>query len=106
MDLVVGGEALPAGTYTLFVDLSGGEWELILSNHIARPAWRSEEPGIWGSFDYSAEKDVLRAPMMYSKSSVSHDQLTYAFYDVTEESGVLALMWDHEMATIEFSLDD
>ena len=103
-DLNIGRADLPAGEYSLFVDLSGNEWTLILSNHKARPQSRSEEPGIWGAYDYSADLDVLRVPMQKVNSSVSHDQLTMAFYDVSTTDGTFAIMWEDQVATVSFEL--
>ncbi len=103
-DLIIGGEHLPAGEYSFYIDLAENEWTLILSNHIVRPDFRSEEPGLWGSFGYMEEMDELRAPMALNEAPMSFDQLTIAFLDMTQEGGTLAVMWEDIMATVKFSV--
>jgi len=102
-DLIFDGEHLPAGEYSFFIDLAENEWTLILSNHIVRPGFRSEEAGLWGSFGYVEEKDALRAPMALKEAPMSFDQLTIAFVDMTKDGGTLAVMWEDVLATVEFS---
>jgi len=103
-DLMIGDHHVGAGEYLLFVDLDEGNWSFILSSHISRPDFDSEEPGIWGSSGYSNEKDVVRTKMDVEELPWSVDQFTISFIDVTEDGGVLALMWDDTMATVDFTL--
>ena len=103
-DLIIDGEHLPAGEYSFYIDLAENEWTLILSNHIVRPDFRSEEAGLWGSFGYMEEKDQLRTPMALNEAPMSFDQLTIAFVDMTQDGGTLAVMWEDVMATVEFSV--
>jgi hypothetical protein len=46
----------------------------------------------------------VRAPMKLMKSSVSVEQLTWGFINVTETGGELALWWDKEFAVVAFKL--
>lgn len=102
-DLMFGDHHLPAGEYSLFIDLvSASEWTLILSNHKAQAVYQEGE-GIWGSFGYSPAKDVLRMPMNVSKAPFTTDQFTISFVDMTQEGGAMAFLWDDVMARVEFS---
>ena len=102
-DLMFGDQTLPAGEYSLFIDLEGeDDWTLIFSNHAAKDNFRDEGDGLWGSYNYTEDKDVLRVPMTVQMHPTSFDQLTYAFIDMTQQGGTLALMWENTMATVDF----
>ncbi len=95
---------LPAGEYSVFVDLAEDEWTLIFSNHQAKESGREEGPGIWGAYGYSEDMDVLRAPMTLDELSVSVDQFTFEFVDVTTEGGSLAIVWERTIAAASFTV--
>jgi hypothetical protein len=103
-DLNIAGHRVAAGEYSLFIDLKEDVWTFILSNHKAKSSGSSTEEGLWGAYEYQMEMDVLRAPMVRSQNTVSVDQLTFSFVDMTPEGGTLAVMWENEVATIEFSI--
>jgi hypothetical protein len=104
--LVIGGKTVPAGEYSLFIELkSPTEWTLIVSSYGAKKSGRDDTPDtLWGSFGYKPDKDVARAPMTVSKSQMSVDQLTWGFMDVTAEGGKLFLAWDTTNATVPFTV--
>ncbi len=103
--LVFGGKNLPAGEYSLFVDLKEGGWSLILST---QPYLQKYDPkdktATWGSDNYDPKFDVLKVPMKLSKNPISLDQFTIQFVDMTQAGGKLALGWDTEMATVDFKV--
>ena len=84
--------------------LNQGSWTFILSTHEAKDSGRAPGDGLWGSYNYTADKDVLRAAMTVSDVEFSIDQFTISFLDVTEEGGTLAMVWEHTMATIPFTV--
>ncbi len=102
-DLMIGGHMLPAGEYTLFMEMGEEAWTIIFSDHKGKSNFRSEEEGIWGAYGYSMDKDVLRAPLMLEAIDVSMDQFTIAFFDVTADSGMMGLVWENTLAMIPFS---
>lgn len=104
-DLKFGDQTVPAGEYSMFVDLKEGDWTLILSTHAAKDGFREPGEGLWGAYNYTPDKDVLRVSMDVSSMPVSYEQLTWAFVDVTAEGGTLALMWEKTLATASFSLN-
>ena len=104
-DLKFGDQTLPAGEYSMFVDLKEGDWTLILSTHAAKDGFREPGEGLWGAYNYTPDKDVLRVSMDVSSMRVSYEQLTWAFVDVTAGGGTLALMWEKTLATASFSLN-
>jgi hypothetical protein len=104
--LVIGGKTVPPGEYSLFIDLkSPTDWTLIVSSYGAKMSGRDETPDtLWGSFKYTPEKDVARAPMTVSKSPASLDQLTWGFCDVTAMEGKIFIAWDTTNASVPFSV--
>jgi len=100
-DLMFGNAHLPAGEYTLFIEPDADKWTLIISNHKAQAVYQ-EGDGIWGAYGYDESKDVLRAEMTLSEAPFSFDQLTFSFVNMTQMGGTLAVMWENELATIDF----
>jgi hypothetical protein len=101
--LVFDGKTLPAGEYSVFVDLKENAWTLIFSNWPAQEKYDPKnKEALWGSFGYTPDKDVLRAPMKVGTLPFSMDQFTIAFVDVTADGGTLAMMWDKTIATASF----
>ena len=101
--LVFGAHTLPAGEYSMFIDLAGpNDWTLVFSRLAAQPQPRQGE-GIWGAYGYTADQDVFRAPMTVSQLPFSVDQLTWSFLDVSATGGTLAIMWDTTMGAIDFT---
>ena len=100
-DLMFGNVHLPAGEYSLFVEPDADKWTLIISSHQAQAVYQQGE-GIWGAYGYDESKDVARVEMTLSKAPFSFDQLTYSFVNMTQGGGTLAIMWDSELATVDF----
>jgi hypothetical protein len=98
-----GGKALPAGEYTMFIGLAEKEWTLVLSTWPAQqkydPANKAE---LWGAYNYTADRDVLRAPMKVEALPFAVDEFTIAFVDMTKTGGRLAVMWDKTLASVAF----
>jgi hypothetical protein len=103
--LIFEGKTLPAGEYSVFVDLKQEAWTLIFSNW---PAQVKYDPGsktaLWGSYGYTPDKDVLRATMRIDGLPFSMDQFTIAFLDMAANGGRLAMMWDQTMASVPFKV--
>lgn len=103
--LSFGGETLPAGEYSMFVELnSPSSWTLIFSNHTAKDSFREESDGLWGSYGYTDDKDVLRTTMMVDQAEMSLDQFSIFFMNVTKDGGTLTMMWDSSMAMAQFTV--
>ncbi len=102
--LMIGDVMVDAGEYSIFVDLNQDNWTFILSSHEAKDSGRESGDGLWGSYDYTDDKDVVRAPMMLSNMETSADQFTIGFYDVTDQGGILSMMWEHTVANIPFMI--
>ena len=105
LPLAFNGKRVAPGEYSVFVDLKPNAWTLILSTWPAQTTYDpNNKAALWGSFGYTADKDVVRAPMALATLPFSVDQLTWDFVDMTDAAGKLALMWDRNVATVEFRI--
>ena len=103
--LIFEGKTLPAGDYSVFVDLKENAWTLIFSTWPAQEKYDPKnKEALWGSYGYTPDKDVLRATMKLDALPFSMDQFTIAFIDMTSVDGKLAMMWDKTMASVPFKV--
>ena len=102
--LVFGDKTVPAGEYSLFVDLNGPtQWTLIVSTWPAQPKFDpKDKTALWGAYGYTADKDVARIPMRVETLSFGVDQLTWSFLDMTNDAGRIALLWGKTLASTPF----
>jgi len=101
--LVINGKTIAPGTYTMFIDLKPNSWTLIVSNWKAQKDYDpSNKNEIWGAYDYTPDKDVVRAPMKLETLPHSHEELSWEFLDMTDAGGALAIIWDKTMASVPF----
>lgn len=98
--LVLGGKPLPAGEYRVFIDLkSPTDWTLIVARFDA-----TNPDDLTGSASYKPDRDVLRVPMNVAQGSVSVEQLTWQFVDLTDGGGTLSIAWDKTTAKVPFTV--
>ena len=103
--LVIGDTRVEPGEYTLFIDLSDEAWTFILSTWPAQETYDFENrDALFGAFEYTDDRDVLRTPMELETLPVAFDQLSWQFLDMTATGGRLALLWDTKMASVRFSV--
>jgi len=93
-DLKIGDLNVPAGTYTLFVDISDpAQWTLIVS----------KATGEWG-LAYDPSKDLGRTKMTMAKPSAMVEDLKYTLTDDGGGKGTLTLAWEDVSASVPFSV--
>lgn len=103
-DLVFGGGRLPAGDYSVFAELEESRWTLIFSAWGVKESFREENPdALWGSYEYTPDRDVLRTTMSVETADRSADQLIITFTDMTQEGGNFTVWWDDQIATAAFT---
>ena len=88
-DVMIEGQPLAAGTYSLFTIPGEDEWTLIF-NSVANQ---------WGAYDYDEASDVLRVTVEPEESDYS-ELMTFSFDEVGETSGELVLHWDETAVPI------
>src|SRR6266404_9119583 len=83
-DVLINGQPLKAGTYSLHTVPGKDEWTIIFNN----------DPGQWGSFTYDDKKDALRVKTKPQMASDNQEWLMYSFDPVTENSATVNLRWE------------
>ena len=91
-DVRVEGRDIKAGQYALFLDVEKTDpWVWIFSKHVG-----------WGSFQYDAKNDALRAPVS-PKAAPYTEYLTFGFDERRPDSTQAFLQW--ESKRIPFTVD-
>jgi len=92
-DLTIGDLKVPAGTYTLFVDISDPDaWTLIVN----------KQTGEWG-LAYDGSQDLGKTKMMMSKPPALVENLVYT---ISEKGGedTLTLAWENHSASVPITV--
>lgn len=92
-DVLVNGQPLKAGTYSLHAIPGKDEWTLIFNS----------DAGQWGSFSYDEKKDVLRVKAKPQAGADVQEWLQYTFEPVGENSARVSLRW--ERLTVPFTVE-
>ena len=89
--LDVGGLTVPAGAYTLYVDVKDPEqWTLVVS----------KQTGQWGLTYPGPSSDLGRVKMTMSKPLALVETLKYTLTDKGGGAGELRLEWEQHVATV------
>jgi hypothetical protein len=89
-DMTIGDLKVPAGTYTLFVDISDPDaWTLIVN----------KQTGQWG-LAYDSSQDLGKTKMTMSKPATLVENLTYTLTDKGGGKGTLTLAWENHSASV------
>jgi hypothetical protein len=105
LPLVIGGKPVAPGEYSIFIELKEAAWTFVLSNWAAQKTYDPKnKEALWGAYNYTPDKDVLRAPMKLAKNTMSIEQLTWGVVNATATGGELAIMWDREIASVAFTV--
>src|SRR5215472_16847510 len=91
-DLMVGGQHVPAGSYTLFTIPNQGKWTLIIS----------KKTGEWGIPYPGADSDLTRVDMKASATSGPVENFTIAF-DKGAKGCTLRMEWENTRASVDIS---
>src|SRR5947209_8512767 len=83
-DVLINGQPLKTGTYSLHTVPGKDEWTIIFNN----------DPGQWGSFTYDDKKDALRVKTKPQMASDNQEWLMYSFDPVTDSSATVSLRWE------------
>ena len=101
-DLLIGGQRLAAGEYTMFADLANPTaWELIFTTWGVKQAFREDNPNaLWGAYGYDDSKDVMRTTLSVDTANDRADQLIVGFRNMNQQGGELYIYWDNQFATV------
>jgi hypothetical protein len=90
-DLSVGGEQIPAGSYSLFALPATDKWILIISKTTGE-----------ASVPYLESEDLVRVEMNVSKTQLPVENFTLA-YSRKGDVCTLSLSWEHTRATVDLA---
>jgi hypothetical protein len=103
--LVINSKTVAPGEYSLFIDLKENNWTFVVSSWAAQKTYDpNNKEALWGAYNYTPAKDVVRSPMKLETLPHSVEMLTWEFVDVTDAGGTLAIMWDKTMASVPFKI--
>ena len=91
-DLMVGGQHVPAGSYTLFTIPDKDKWTLIIS----------KKTGEWGIPYPGADSDLVRVDMKAGATSATVENFTIAL-DKAAKGCTLRIEWENVRATVDIS---
>lgn len=92
-DMMLGDQAVSAGTYTLFTIPGKEEWTIILNKDI----------DVWGAYSYDEENDVVRFNVPTGKGEKSLDALSMTFTPA-ENGANLHMGWGKVRVTVPFTV--
>ncbi|HKO60509.1 MAG TPA: DUF2911 domain-containing protein [Pyrinomonadaceae bacterium] len=83
-DVLINGQKLPAGSYSLHTVPTRDEWTIIF-NSVANQ---------WGSFNYDPSKDTLRVKAKAEPVSENQEWLAFSFDPVGDNSAQVNIRWE------------
>lgn len=89
------GQALPAGTYGLFMLPAPSRWTVVLSKFA----------GDWGAYNYDPSEDALRVSVTPQAEDSSQERLVYTFDDLTNNSALVSLRWEKLRVPFKIEVD-
>jgi len=92
-DVLINGQPLKAGSYSLEAVPGKDEWTIIFNN----------DPGQWGAFTYDSKKDALRVKAKPQTVNENQEWLAYTFDSVTPNSAQVNLRW--EKVSVPFTVE-
>lgn len=109
VELIFGDTRVPPGEYSVFIDfgdpaVTEQQWTFVLSTWPAQLNYDyDDKSALWGAYEYTDEKDVVRTPMTVAREKLSFDQLSWQFTNIKDGTGSLMLIWDQIRATVKFA---
>ncbi|HEX8176191.1 MAG TPA: tetratricopeptide repeat protein [Pyrinomonadaceae bacterium] len=92
-DVLINGQKLAAGTYSLHTIPGRDEWTVIFNS----------DAGQWGSFQYDEKKDVLRVKVKPQMAADNQEWMLFSFPSVTANSAQVLIRW--EKVAVPFTVE-
>jgi tetratricopeptide (TPR) repeat protein len=92
-DVLINGQPLKAGSYSLHTIPGKDEWTIIFNS----------DPGQWGSFAYDSKKDTLRVKTKPQAASENQEWLLYTIDPLGPDSARVNIRW--EKLTVPFTVE-
>jgi hypothetical protein len=97
-DLMIGSLNVPAGDYTLYVNLDPKAWQLVVSRQTGQ--WGINRDG---STSLDPAKEVGRVPMKMSKPASLVETYKMTLASSGGNKGSLTLEWENKKASVDFT---
>ncbi|HEX5010635.1 MAG TPA: DUF2911 domain-containing protein [Planctomycetota bacterium] len=94
-DAKLGGQAVPAGTYSLFTIPEAREWTIILN----------KVPDQSGAFAYDAAQDLLRVKAAVVALPAPVESFTIGVDELSSHSAMLTLAWEKTAVRVPIEID-
>lgn len=92
-DVMFGGKAVKAGTYSLFTIPGKAEWTVILNKNLNQ----------WGSYSYDEASDVARVTVPNGSDASPLEQFSIAFKEV-KDGAHLVMGWDKTRVAVPITM--
>ncbi len=97
-DVTFGGEAVSAGTYTLYT-IPGENWTFILNNQLTRG--EGDDRPTWGAYSYDETKDEIRVSAAVTATDAAFMERFSIYFDtLTETKAHLNLHWGNTLTAV------
>ncbi len=93
--VTVEGQALPAGTYGLFLMPGESQWTVILSKFAEA----------WGAYSYDPSEDAARVTVTPQPLAESQERLAFTFDDIANNSATVSLRWEKLRVPFKVGVD-
>src|SRR5437867_1430711 len=91
----VEGQALPAGTYGLFMIPGQSQWTIVLSKFT----------GDWGTYNYDQSEDAARVTVTPQPMTDNQERMAFTFDDLTNNSATASLRWEKLRVPVKIEVD-
>lgn len=95
-DVLINGQKLPAGSYSLHTVPNKDEWTIIFNSTANQ----------WGSFGYDAAKDTLRVKVKPELVNENQEWLAFSFDPVTDNSAQVNIRWEKVRVPFKVEVPD
>lgn len=99
-DLQIKTLTVPAGDYTLYVQVQPEPWTLIVNKQLKDP---NRDRAVWG-LTYIKDQDLGRVPMDMSKPSAPIETLKWTLTATKGNVGKIQLEWESFIASVPFTV--
>ena len=93
-DVMINGQELKAGEYSLFTIPSKTDWTVIFNKNTS----------LWGAMGYKAEEDVLRITVK-SKQADFKERMSFSIEDMTNNAANIVFHWERIQVPIALTVD-
>jgi hypothetical protein len=91
VDLILGGEEIPRGSYTMYTMPSEKQWKIMIN----------KQTGQWGTV-YNPDLDLKRIPLKKKMLKTPVEKFTISLEKTGNSSGVMKLIWEKTELSVNF----